>query len=213
MIPVQSYPGVDTPYGLRGRFWTWLGYHTGNDYACPDGSRVTATSRGVVDRASYSPADYGYYVRVRNTDGVTMWYAHLSRIGVRVGQAVEAGAFIGLSGNSGNSSGPHTHYEERGADGMPRTPRYDVPGGTRTTTAGDWSRGDVYVVKLRPGQANSASVCRLQHKLGVQTTGFYGPTTEGRVREWQRAHGRNVSGDLGLHGARIIFGDRYRVIG
>jgi murein DD-endopeptidase MepM/ murein hydrolase activator NlpD len=67
---------------------------------------------GVVRYAGWSPVGYGYLVIVENGDYQT-YYAHLSSIGVQVGQQVGAGQEIAKSGNTGNSTGPHLHYEVR----------------------------------------------------------------------------------------------------
>lgn len=109
--PVPGYH-VTTPFGRPG---SWAaGYHTGDDYACPIGTRVVATRPGRVkhvSRYAFGSA-YGLHVVVQ-TDGVQHLYAHLSRAAVEVGQRVEQGTTIGRSGNSGNTTGPHLHYEER----------------------------------------------------------------------------------------------------
>ncbi len=110
-IPGRS---VTTPFGRPGG-WA-AGYHTGDDYAAPIGTRVVATRPGrveAVSRTRYGSA-YGLHVMVQ-TDGIRHLYAHLSHAAVNVGDRIGQGATIGRSGNSGNSTGPHLHYEERHA--------------------------------------------------------------------------------------------------
>lgn len=112
MLPVRKYPAT-TPYGKPG---PWMaGYHTGIDYACPEGTWVRATKGGTVVQVGYDTS-YGNHVvvqswhkgrRIRHT------YAHLSKPLVRVGMRLVAGRPVGLSGDTGNSTGPHVHYEER----------------------------------------------------------------------------------------------------
>ena len=86
--------------------------HTGVDISVPVGTPVRSTMAGVVRYAGWSPVGYGYLVIIENGDYQT-YYAHLSSIGVQVGQQVGAGQEIALSGDTGNSTGPHLHYEVR----------------------------------------------------------------------------------------------------
>lgn len=102
---------IGTKYKKQGQMWS-LGYHTGIDYPCAVGTPVFATAGGKVDRAGVDKS-FGNYIRIVTADKVACYYAHLSKISVKVGQKVATGAQIGLSGNTGNSSGPHLHYEER----------------------------------------------------------------------------------------------------
>ena len=101
---------VTTPFGKPG---SWAaGYHTGDDYACPVGTSVHATSSGIVKDVNYG-ADYGIHIVVESSDKIRQLYAHLSKKLVTVGQNVKAGNEIAKSGNTGRSTGPHLHYEER----------------------------------------------------------------------------------------------------
>lgn len=95
------------------------GYHTGIDYRAPVGTPIYATRGGKVIHAgwggTYGPA-YGNYVVIRTWDGrrfVQHLYAHLSHSKVKEYQRVSAGDVIGLGGDTGNTNGPHLHYEER----------------------------------------------------------------------------------------------------
>jgi murein DD-endopeptidase MepM/ murein hydrolase activator NlpD len=78
---------------------------------------VKSSADGVVvwvDKDTAANGGYGLYVRVRHQQlNIDTLYAHLSRQDVKVGQAVKFGQVIGLSGNTGNSTGPHLHYEVR----------------------------------------------------------------------------------------------------
>ena len=90
-------------------------FHTGQDFARPAGSQVTAVSSGVVVFTGWS-GGYGNLVRIRHANGVESWYGHLSAIEVHPGDDVRAGDVLGLVGSTGNSTGPHLHLEIRVAD-------------------------------------------------------------------------------------------------
>lgn len=75
------------------------------------GNPVTAWKPGKVISVKKMKTSYGKHIRVRHPDGSETLYAHLSRIGVRPGQRVGGGQVIGKVGNTGNSTGPHLHFE------------------------------------------------------------------------------------------------------
>lgn len=109
MHPVP-YP-ISTPYGVPGN-WA-AGVHTGTDYACPEGTPVVAAAGGTVRLAEWQ-GDYGYRVDVQTNDNTRQHsYSHLKAIQAWPGQHLTEGQPIGLSGNTGRSTGPHLHYEER----------------------------------------------------------------------------------------------------
>ena len=85
-------------------------YHRGIDWAVPTGTAVFASSGGTVSRAGWG-SGYGYVVYIDHEDGRQTRYAHLSRVLVEVGETVEQGERIALSGNTGVSTGPHLHFE------------------------------------------------------------------------------------------------------
>lgn len=90
-------------------------YHSGHhglDIAVPVGTPIKATMDGRVVHAGWNNQGYGNLVIIENGDTRT-YYAHLSSIPVSLGETVRVGATIGLSGNTGNSTGPHLHYEIR----------------------------------------------------------------------------------------------------
>ena len=91
--------------------------HTGIDYACPLNTPVLASEAGTVTAAGWDATGYGNRVVIRHSDGNSTLYAHLRTVSVTVGQKVERGQIIGYSGSTGNSTGPHLHFEARGADG------------------------------------------------------------------------------------------------
>ena len=85
-------------------------YHKGIDWAVPKGTAVFASCGGTVARAGWG-SGYGYVVYINHSDGRQTRYAHLSKVLVKVGQRVDQGQRIALSGNTGISSGPHLHFE------------------------------------------------------------------------------------------------------
>jgi murein DD-endopeptidase MepM/ murein hydrolase activator NlpD len=88
-------------------------FHSGIDYSGPTGTPVTASAGGRVTFAGWSDGGWGRLVTIAHSNGVQTLYAHLSRVGVRVGQRVRAGQRIGRVGASGHASGPHLHFEVR----------------------------------------------------------------------------------------------------
>ncbi|KUH39546.1 MULTISPECIES: transglycosylase family protein [Streptomyces] len=111
--PVDASPG--TAYGKPGSAWS-SGYHTGVDFPVPTGTSVRAVATGRVVSAGWAGA-YGYQVVIRHGDGKYSQYAHLSALTVREGQTVGSGQRIARSGSTGNSSGPHLHFEVRTGPG------------------------------------------------------------------------------------------------
>ncbi|MGW5215541.1 transglycosylase family protein [Streptomyces sp. NPDC004051] len=107
---------LGTPYHKAGSSWS-KGYHTGVDFPVPTGTPVKSVAAGSVVSAGWE-GSFGYQVVVRHADGRYSQYAHLSAISVRSGQSVAAGQGIGRSGSTGNSSGPHLHFEVRTGPGF-----------------------------------------------------------------------------------------------
>lgn len=90
----------------------WGRQHSGLDMAQPTGSPVYAAKDGVVTCAAYS-GSYGNLVKIDHGDGMETYYAHCSRLDVVEGQQIEAGQQIAAVGSTGNSTGPHLHFEVR----------------------------------------------------------------------------------------------------
>ncbi|MDQ0752965.1 murein DD-endopeptidase MepM/ murein hydrolase activator NlpD [Streptomyces africanus] len=114
VAPVSASLG--TPYRKAGPSWS-KGYHTGVDFPVPTGTSVESVASGSVVSAGWG-GSFGYQVVIRHGDGRYSQYAHLSAISVRDGQTVSAGQRIGRSGSTGNSSGPHLHFEVRTGPGF-----------------------------------------------------------------------------------------------
>ncbi|MCD7445055.1 transglycosylase family protein [Streptomyces lincolnensis] len=114
VAPVNASAG--TPYRKTGSSWS-KGYHTGVDFAVPTGTSVKAVGAGKVVTAGWA-GSFGYQVVIRHGDGRYTQYAHLSAISVKSGQTVGGGQRIGRSGSTGNSTGPHLHFEVRTGPGF-----------------------------------------------------------------------------------------------
>ncbi|NLH48895.1 MAG: M23 family metallopeptidase [Myxococcales bacterium] len=99
--------------------------HTGVDIAVPVGTAVVATAPGRVVFVGEDPA-YGLVAVIAHGQGYTSFLGHLDRAVVVAGQEVQEGDIIGRSGNTGQSSGPHLHYELR-RFGIPVDPRPFLP--------------------------------------------------------------------------------------
>ncbi|CAM5568414.1 Peptidoglycan DD-metalloendopeptidase family protein OS=Streptomyces tendae OX=1932 GN=GUR47_02685 PE=4 SV=1 [Streptomyces tendae] len=108
--PVQGRT-VGTPYHQSGSMWS-SGYHTGTDFVVPTGTSLKAVGAGTVVSAGWGGA-YGNQVVIQLADGHYAQYAHLSSLSVSAGQSVTAGQQVGLSGATGNVTGPHLHFEIR----------------------------------------------------------------------------------------------------
>ena len=100
--------------------------HSGMDLAVPTGMSVRATLPGTVTVSTYNRGGYGYYVMIDHGNGLSTLYGHNSQLLARVGQTVEAGDVIALSGSTGRSTGPHLHFEVR-INGERTNPRSYLP--------------------------------------------------------------------------------------
>ncbi|PVG81792.1 hypothetical protein DDE18_16160 [Nocardioides gansuensis] len=111
-------------FGDAGSLWS-SGSHTGQDFAAPLGTPVTAAAAGTVTVEKVGWA--GQLVRIDHGDGVETWYAHMSLVSVATGDLVDAGTVVGAVGSEGNSTGPHLHFEVR-RDGVPVDPMVVLTG-------------------------------------------------------------------------------------
>ncbi|MFF4781151.1 peptidoglycan DD-metalloendopeptidase family protein [Streptomyces griseorubiginosus] len=102
---------IGTGYRVAGAMWS-SGYHTGVDFVVPTGTPLKAVAAGTVVSAGWGGA-YGNQVVIKLNDGYYAQYAHLSQLSVSAGQTVSEGQQIGLSGATGNVTGPHLHFEIR----------------------------------------------------------------------------------------------------
>ncbi|ARE75313.1 M23 family metallopeptidase [Streptomyces sp. NPDC059558] len=112
--PLEKYT-LSATFGKGGNMWSHK--HSGQDFAVPVGTPVQAAASGVIVKAGPNgggdgPA-YGNAIVIKHANNTYSQYAHLSKIQVKIGQKVKASQRIALSGNTGNSSGPHLHFEIR----------------------------------------------------------------------------------------------------
>jgi len=109
------------PYGSGDFIWPLQGWMTQNyhshhravDIAVPLGTPIVATDRGTVVRAGWNDQGYGLFVIIDHNIGYVTLYAHMSEIWVTEGDVVTQGQFLGAVGSTGNSTGPHLHFELR----------------------------------------------------------------------------------------------------
>ncbi|MFG2881620.1 M23 family metallopeptidase [Streptomyces sp. NPDC048297] len=110
-VPPIAHSYVSTGYMASSSLWS-SGSHTGIDFHAASGTTVHAVGSGTVVSTGWGGA-YGNQIVIRMADGMYTQYGHLSSIGVGVGQRVVPGQRIGLSGATGNVTGPHLHFEAR----------------------------------------------------------------------------------------------------
>ncbi|HMM47911.1 MAG TPA: M23 family metallopeptidase [Thiobacillaceae bacterium] len=109
-IPVAGVQDISSRYGVRGNpFGSGREFHNGVDFVLDIGTPILATAPGRVISAGYEGPN-GNRVSVDHGYGYRSVYAHLSAIEVKPGDEVQRGQVVGLSGNTGRSSGPHLHY-------------------------------------------------------------------------------------------------------
>jgi murein DD-endopeptidase MepM/ murein hydrolase activator NlpD len=111
---------ITSPFGMR-----WGRLHPGIDIGVPIGTPIHAAKSGTVIYASWM-SGYGYFVIIDHGGGFSTAYAHQSRLAVSVGEQVAQGQVIGYSGNTGESTGPHLHFETR-VNGVPENPLNFLP--------------------------------------------------------------------------------------
>jgi murein DD-endopeptidase MepM/ murein hydrolase activator NlpD len=128
--PGTCLGGYDIPPGLGIFIWPvdppyrilvgddFKSSHPGIDLGSPPGAAIYASDAGVVVFANWSSVGYGNVVVLDHGNGYRTLYAHLSQIATFCGATLQPGDLVGLSGNTGNSSGPHLHYEIRLPNGF-----------------------------------------------------------------------------------------------
>jgi len=123
--PVPGY-GVSYPFGVKDSRYA-AGYHTGDDYASPTGTKVVAVLDGTIAWSNDNGGAYGKWIGLRATNGRDYVYCHLSKRSVSTGTKVTAGQKLGEVGATGNVTGPHLHFEDRpkgGGYGNVRKPKW-----------------------------------------------------------------------------------------
>ena len=102
---------ITSPYGYRYHpIDGGYRFHNGVDLAVAQGTPVYATKSGTVTTATFS-SGYGYYVTINHGDGFSSLYGHMTHYTVSSGDYVNQGDLIGYVGSTGNSTGPHLHWE------------------------------------------------------------------------------------------------------
>jgi murein DD-endopeptidase MepM/ murein hydrolase activator NlpD len=107
VLPTTGYH-LTAGFGQAGG--RWAANHTGLDFAAPIGTPVRSVMAGEVIQADFEGA-YGRQVKVRHADGTVTSYSHMSAFAVSVGDTVQAGDKVGAIGVTGNTTGPHVHFE------------------------------------------------------------------------------------------------------
>ena len=125
--PGPPPPGFAYAWPIRGM--VTQGYsagHSGVDFGAPYGAKVYAARAGRVALREWSPVGYGFLVIVDHGDGSRAYYSHLKGAWVNVGDWVNRGGLVGEVGSTGNSTGPHVHFEIR-IGGAPQNPLWLLP--------------------------------------------------------------------------------------
>ena len=123
-----SQPFGPSTLALEPPFGSYKHFHTGIDLVAPFGTQVFAADDGIVALVGSTTTGYGKYVVIAHSGGLDTLYGHLSAALVTVGQKVVQGQPIGLEGSTGNSTGPHLHFELR-VNQNPVDPRLYLPPG------------------------------------------------------------------------------------
>lgn len=107
---------ITGPFGELSPVRNWQP-HSGIDLATPEGTTLRALSDGVVDRVFDGTGAIGKGLSIKFPDGTRAIYGHMNEVKARIGEHVNAGDIIGLSGNTGNSTGAHLHFGLKDASG------------------------------------------------------------------------------------------------
>lgn len=110
LFDIFKKENITSEIGYREQFGK---FHNGTDFRAAVGTQIPSVSNGTVVKAQELTTGFGKHVVVEDSAGNRHTYAHMSKIGVNVGDTVTVGTVLGLSGNTGNSTGPHVHYEVR----------------------------------------------------------------------------------------------------
>lgn len=199
MLPVRD-SWVTCSFGVRG---SWAaGYHTGIDYKASYDPVYSTTHGKVLYTGRYGGwgSDYGYHVIVAAPGGRRIIYAHLSNIWVGRGQYIWAGTRIGTSGDTGRTTGPHLHYEERVAYYTYWNHRRPIFPGKQAVSVEDlaWSARNEPGTRRSRHRPQVRAYARALHKAGLlprrHITGHFSKRKKEAVRDLQRRHGVKVTG-------------------
>lgn len=159
-------------FGVAGPMWA-SGHHTGQDLSATAGTPILAAAAGIVISVG-DGGPYGNLTQIQHPDGVQTWYAHQSEIRVKVGDRVRPGTVIGAVGATGNTTGPHLHFEVRvgGALADPRAwlggaPAVAAAGGVEFDPAlADQLRGELAAAEAEVDRANQ-EVAGIREKVAA----------------------------------------------
>ena len=200
----------------------WRGYdnHAGMDIACPTGTRVYAAFGGTVMETTpaetYGTGRSGIPCRIKNADGESQYYGHLSKVLVHGGDHVQVGQLIALSGATGNVTGPHLHFECWAAggtyyNGLDRNPRtyfaaHGITPGSATGQGTAASVGSYYTRAIDGDISGFYSGYAMQRFLADrgyysrEVDGHWGPETTKGVQRWLAGmdlYARAIDGEMG----------------
>jgi len=110
--PLNENFKISAGFGLRTHpVFKTKKFHRGIDFIAPIGTPILATANGIIFETKKQDTGYGYHILIKHDEQYKTLYAHLNEILVSEGQKVQKGELIGTVGTTGNSSGPHLHYE------------------------------------------------------------------------------------------------------
>jgi murein DD-endopeptidase MepM/ murein hydrolase activator NlpD len=150
-LPISGSRNITSPYGIVRKDGK---LHKGVDYSVPIGTPIYAVKSGRVLETFYDGDGFGNWVKLRHGDGNDTIYAHLSSKAAAVGSMVNAGDIIGYSGSSGNSTGPHLHFQVQTHDGAHKNP-LEYISGARTADQRDYQSGMQNVGTATPTAGSS----------------------------------------------------------
>lgn len=110
--PLHGSPVITQRFGENPEWYPLTKGHNGVDWGIPEGTLIYAAASGLVTVAGPDTTGYGTHIRIQSKDCLCI-YGHLSQLAVKRDDQVTAGQVIGYSGNTGNSTGPHLHFEVR----------------------------------------------------------------------------------------------------
>lgn len=209
---------VTMSFGVPGSYWA-AGLHTGTDFRSAIGTPIHATRGGKVVHTGWGGYGnaYGHHVivacRTRTGQRRRVLYAHLSRSRAYVGQRIRMGDVLGYSGDTGNTFGPHLHYEERISPFSYWNYARPVFLGYRPI-----SLVTVHLSRVRPGKKNRdirRVQRRLNRKLGgrdLPVTGYFGDKTRAAYKRWQEKLGYSGKDASGIPGKISLRKLGFRVV-
>ena len=198
--------------------------HRGLDFGIPIGTKVGAATAGTIVTA-YTGDNYntykegrrvfGQYVLIKGNNGLYYRYGHLSKVGVKAGQLVNAGDTIGLSGNTGYSTGPHLHFQVQRSTAN----NSDISPYNYITSALFQAKGDINMTNDTQGSNNS--IASGQSTIPIRTTKFIPKalqfSTDGGVGGMEESVSKGVNSGIDkligyLEGIRSEQNDQRRIL-